>query len=79
MAVDFAGFSKMVDALGDVDVYSTTPLEDELGTVLNAAATSASTATRHSTMFASDHHQVNGDYDCASSASGCSCPRCCAR
>ncbi|HET6737242.1 LCP family protein [Mycobacterium sp.] len=35
MAVDFAGFSKMVDALGGVEVCSTTPLEDyELGTVL---------------------------------------------
>jgi LCP family protein required for cell wall assembly len=38
MAVDFAGFSKMVDALGGVDVCSTTPLEDyELGTVLEHA------------------------------------------
>jgi LCP family protein required for cell wall assembly len=35
MAVDFVGFSKMVDALGGVEVCSTTPLEDyELGTVL---------------------------------------------
>jgi LCP family protein required for cell wall assembly len=35
MAVDFAGFSNMVDALGGVEVCSTTPLEDyELGTVL---------------------------------------------
>jgi LCP family protein required for cell wall assembly len=35
MAVDFAGFSKMVDALGGVEVCSTEPLEDyELGTVL---------------------------------------------
>jgi LCP family protein required for cell wall assembly len=38
MAVDFAGFSKMVDALGGVEVCSTTPLEDyELGTVLSNA------------------------------------------
>jgi LCP family protein required for cell wall assembly len=38
MAVDFAGFSKMVDALGGVEVCSTTPLEDaELGTVLATA------------------------------------------
>lgn len=38
MAVDFAGFSKMVDALGGVEVCSTTPLEDyELGTVLDHA------------------------------------------
>ena len=35
MAVDFAGFAKMVDAMGGVEVCSTTPLEDyELGTVL---------------------------------------------
>ncbi len=38
MAVDFAGFSKMVDAIGGVEVCSTTPLEDyELGTVLPKA------------------------------------------
>lgn len=38
MAVDFAGFSKMVDALGGVEVCSTTPLEDyEVGTVLPRA------------------------------------------
>ena len=35
MAVDFAGFAKMVDALGGVEVCSTTPLQDyEIGTVL---------------------------------------------
>ena len=35
IAVDFAGFAKMVDALGGVDVCSATPLKDyELGTVL---------------------------------------------
>ena len=35
MAVDFSGFQTMVDALGGVEVCSTTPLEDyELGTVL---------------------------------------------
>ncbi|MGC2653472.1 MAG: LCP family protein [Mycobacterium sp.] len=35
MAIDFVGFSKMVDALGGVEVCSTTPLRDyELGTVL---------------------------------------------
>jgi LCP family protein required for cell wall assembly len=35
MAVDFAGFAKMVDAIGGVEVCSTTPLQDyELGTVL---------------------------------------------
>ncbi|MCV7346690.1 LCP family protein [Mycolicibacterium rhodesiae] len=38
MAVDFAGFSKMVDAVGGVEVCSTTPLKDyELGTVLENA------------------------------------------
>ncbi|GAA4631052.1 hypothetical protein GCM10023114_07630 [Mycolicibacterium sediminis] len=38
MAVDFAGFQTMVDALGGVEVCSTTPLEDyELGTVLPTA------------------------------------------
>lgn len=36
MAVDFAGFSKLVDAVGGVEVCSPTPLEDyELGTVLD--------------------------------------------
>ena len=35
IAVDFAGFAKMVDALGGVEVCSTSPLKDyELGTVL---------------------------------------------
>lgn len=35
MAIDFAGFATMVDALGGVEVCSTTALEDaELGTVL---------------------------------------------
>ncbi|OBI46475.1 transcriptional regulator [Mycobacterium kyorinense] len=38
MAIDFAGFAKMVDALGGVEVCSTTPLKDyELGTVLDHA------------------------------------------
>ncbi|MGH3640317.1 MAG: LCP family protein [Mycobacterium sp.] len=38
MAVDFAGFATMVDALGGVEVCSTTPLQDyELGTVLASA------------------------------------------
>ncbi|EUA23075.1 cell envelope-related function transcriptional attenuator common domain protein [Mycobacterium xenopi 4042] len=35
IAIDFAGFAKMVDALGGVEVCSKTPLKDyELGTVL---------------------------------------------
>ncbi|MGB6208060.1 LCP family protein [Mycobacterium sp.] len=38
IAIDFAGFAKMVDALGGVEVCSTTPLKDyELGTVLARA------------------------------------------
>lgn len=38
MAVDFAGFAKMVDAVGGVEVCTTTPLEDYmLGTVLASA------------------------------------------
>ena len=38
IAVDFAGFAKMVDALGGVEVCSQTPLHDyELGTVLEHA------------------------------------------
>ena len=38
MAIDFAGFAKMVDTLGGVKVCSTTALEDyELGTVLPQA------------------------------------------
>ena len=38
MAVDFIGFEKMVDALGGVEVCTTTPLEDaELGVVLATA------------------------------------------
>jgi hypothetical protein len=38
MAVDFVGFGKMVDALGGVEVCSTSPLYDyELGTVLDHA------------------------------------------
>jgi LCP family protein required for cell wall assembly len=38
MAVDFIGFEKMVDAVGGVEVCTTTPLEDaELGVVLATA------------------------------------------
>ncbi|WP_076116110.1 LCP family protein [Mycobacterium sp. IS-2888] len=38
IAVDFSGFARMVDALGGVEVCSTTPLHDyELGTVLDHA------------------------------------------
>lgn len=38
MAIDFAGFAKMVDALGGVEVCTAAPLKDyELGTVLDHA------------------------------------------
>ena len=65
MAVDFAGFSKMVDALGGVEVCSTTPLEDyELGTVLANAG--RQTIDGHTALNYVRARQVttetNGDY-----------------
>ncbi len=65
MAVDFAGFSKMVDALGGVEVCSTTPLEDyELGTVLPNAG--RQTIDGHTALNYVRARQVttetNGDY-----------------
>jgi LCP family protein required for cell wall assembly len=65
MAVDFAGFSKMVDALGGVEVCSTTPLEDyELGTVLANAG--RQTLDGHAALQYVRARQVttefNGDY-----------------
>ncbi len=65
MAVDFAGFSKMVDALGGVEVCSTTPLEDyELGTVLPNAG--RQTIDGHTALQYVRARQVttetNGDY-----------------
>ena len=65
MAVDFAGFSKMVDALGGVEVCSTTPLEDyELGTVLASAG--RQTIDGHTALNYVRARQVttetNGDY-----------------
>ncbi|TDO14191.1 LytR family transcriptional attenuator [Mycobacterium sp. BK086] len=65
MAVDFAGFSKMVDALGGVDVCSTTPLDDyELGTVLASAG--HQTLDGHTALNYVRARQVttevNGDY-----------------
>ncbi|OBA90802.1 transcriptional regulator [Mycobacteriaceae bacterium 1482268.1] len=65
MAVDFAGFSKMVDALGGVEVCSTTPLEDyELGTVLTNAG--RQTVDGHTALNYVRARQVttetNGDY-----------------
>ncbi|MCI4674563.1 LCP family protein [Candidatus Mycolicibacterium alkanivorans] len=65
MAVDFAGFSKMIDALGGVEVCSTTPLEDyELGTVLASAG--RQTLDGHTALNYVRARQVttevNGDY-----------------
>ncbi|MHC9294466.1 LCP family protein [Mycobacterium sp. LTG2003] len=65
MAVDFAGFAKMVDALGGVEVCSTTPLEDyELGTVLANAG--RQTVDGHTALNYVRARQVttefNGDY-----------------
>jgi LCP family protein required for cell wall assembly len=65
MAVDFAGFAKMVDALGGVEVCSTTPLEDyELGTVLANAG--RQTLDGHTALQYVRARQVttetNGDY-----------------
>jgi LCP family protein required for cell wall assembly len=65
MAVDFSGFSKMVDALGGVEVCSTTPLEDyELGTVLANAG--RQTVDGHTALQYVRARQVttetNGDY-----------------
>jgi LCP family protein required for cell wall assembly len=65
MAVDFAGFAKMVDALGGVEVCSTTPLEDyELGTVLaNAGRQTIDGATALNYVRARQvTTEVNGDY-----------------
>lgn len=65
MAVDFAGFSAMVDALGGVEVCSTTPLEDaELGTILADAGRQkldGSTALNY-VRARSITTEYNGDY-----------------
>ena len=65
MAVDFAGFSKIVDALGGVEVCSTTPLEDyELGTVLPTAGRQiidGHTALNY-VRARSVTTEINGDY-----------------
>ena len=65
MAVDFAGFSKMVDALGGVEVCSTTPIEDDvLGTVLPQAGRQI--VDGHTALnYVRARHvstEVNGDY-----------------
>ena len=65
MAVDFNGFAKMVDALGGVDVCSTTPLEDyELGTVLATAGPSAAGRPQCAQLRAARQvtTEGNGDY-----------------
>lgn len=65
MAVDFTGFARMVDALGGVEVCTTTPLEDyELGTVLATAG--RQTVDGHTALNYVRARQVttevNGDY-----------------
>ena len=65
MAVDFAGFAKMVDALGGVQVCSTTQLVDyELGTVLPEAGwqtVDGQTALKY-VRARSVTTEINGDY-----------------
>lgn len=65
LGVDFAGFSKIVDAVGGVEVCSTTPLKDyELGTVLENAG--RQTIDGHTALQYVRARQVtteyNGDY-----------------
>lgn len=65
MAVDFAGFSKMVDALGGIEVCTTEPLEDGvLGTVL--ANPGRQVVDGHTALnYVRARHvttEVNGDY-----------------
>ncbi|OBF28113.1 LCP family protein [Mycobacterium sp. ACS4331] len=65
MAVDFAGFAKMVDALGGVEVCSTTPLEDyELGMVLPTAGRQMVDGTTALNYVRARQvtTEVNGDY-----------------
>ena len=65
MAVDFAGFAKMVDAVGGVEVCSTTPLQDyELGTVLANAGrqTLDGPAALQYVRARQVTTEVNGDY-----------------
>ncbi|RAV00392.1 LytR family transcriptional regulator [Mycobacterium colombiense] len=65
IAVDFAGFAKMVDALGGVEVCSSTPLHDyELGTVLEHGGRQVldgSTALNY-VRARQVTTEVNGDY-----------------
>ena len=65
MAVDFAGFATMVDALGGVEVCSTTPLEDyEIGTVLPTAGRQIIDGTTALNYVRARQvtTEVNGDY-----------------
>ncbi|MFA5707960.1 LCP family protein [Mycolicibacterium sp.] len=65
MAVDFAGFAKMVDALGGVEVCTTTPLEDyELGMVLPTAGRQMVDGTTALNYVRARQvtTEVNGDY-----------------
>ncbi|CAJ1579718.1 LCP family protein [[Mycobacterium] wendilense] len=65
MAVDFAGFAKMVDALGGVEVCTTTPLEDyELGTILPTAGRQMVDGTTALNYVRARQvtTEVNGDY-----------------
>ena len=65
IAVDFAGFAKMVDAVGGVKVCSTTPLQDyELGTVLAQAGwqTLDGRAALQYVRARQVTTEVNGDY-----------------
>lgn len=65
MAVDFAGFAQMVDALGGVEVCSTTPLEDaELGPVLTTAGRQKldGTSALNYVRARSIASEGNGDY-----------------
>jgi LCP family protein required for cell wall assembly len=65
MAVDFAGFAKMVDALGGVEVCSMTPLDDaELGPVLTTAGrqTLDGTQALNYVRARSIASEGNGDY-----------------
>lgn len=81
IAIDFVGFARMVEALGGVEVCSTTPLRDyELGTVLEHAGRQVidgPTALNY-VRARQVTTESNGDYG-RSNASSCFCRRCCVR
>ncbi|WP_299562040.1 LCP family protein [uncultured Mycolicibacterium sp.] len=65
MAVDFAGFAKMVDAMGGVEVCTTEPLEDyQLGTVLPTAGRQVIDGATALNYVRARHvtTEFNGDY-----------------